>query len=130
MLVDALRKLRICGEEQTESFDSEGFQELFARVKTEFNEKYLHDIHAHLNDLRFLDGTLFTGELGEGNKGTDYILRKPPVKRSRLQRLFGRDKNPGLTFRLHPRVQPAAKALCHFNQNVTHQVATLLYHTP
>src|SRR5260370_34213608 len=99
-----------------ESLDSEGFQELFARVKTEFNEKSLHDIHAHLNDLRFLDGTLFTGELGEGNKGTNYVLRKPPVKRTRLQRLFGGDENPGLTFRLHPRDQRRAKALSELNE--------------
>ena len=126
MLVDALRKLRIFAEKQTESFDSEGFRELFARVKTEFNEKYLHDIHAHLNDLRFLDGTLFTGELGEGNKGTNYILRKPPVKRTRLQRLFGRDKNPGLTFRLHPRDQRGAKALGELNEKGITQIATLL----
>jgi hypothetical protein len=126
MLVDALRKLRTFSEKQTESFDSEGFRELFARVKTEFHEKYLHDIHAHLNDLRFLDGTLFTGELGEGNKGTNYILRKPPVKRTRLQRLFGGDQNPGLTFRLHPRDQRGAKALGELNEKGITQVATLL----
>ncbi len=126
MLLDALRKLRIFAEKQADSFDSEGFRELFARVKTEFNEKYLHDIHAHLDDLRFLDGTLFTGELGEGNKGTDYILRKPPVKRSRLQRLFGRDKNPGITFRLHPRDQRGAKALGELNEKGITQIATLL----
>ena len=126
MLVDALRKLRIFAEKQTESFDSEGFRELFARLKSEFNEKYLHEIHAHLNELRFLDGTLFTGELGEGNKGTNYILRKSPVKRTRLQRLFGRDKNPGLTFRLHPRDQRGAKALGELNEKGITQVAILL----
>ncbi len=126
MLGDALRKLRIFAEKQTASFDSEGFRDLFARLKSEFTESYLHQIHGHLEDLRFLDGTLFTAELGEGNKGANYVLRKSPVRRTRLQRLFGRDKNPGLVFRLHPRDQRGAKALGELNEKGITQIATQL----
>ncbi len=30
------------------------------------------------NGLRFRNGTLISAELGDGNKGVNYILRKPP----------------------------------------------------
>ena len=95
MLSDALRKLRLLAEKQTGGFESVGFRELFARLKSELTEEYLRQIHERLEDLRFLDGTLFTGELGEGNRGTNYVLRKSPVKRTWLQRWLRRDNQPG-----------------------------------
>ena len=123
MLVGALRKLRILAEKQTGSFDSEGFRRLFEVLKRELNEEYLEEIHTHLKELRFLDGALISAELGEGNKGTNYVLRKAPAKRTR--RLFG-DKEPGYTFRLHPRDQRGAKALGELNEKGITQVATVL----
>jgi len=69
---------------------------------------------------------LITAKLGEGNRGTDYILQKSPVKRTRFQRLFGLDKQPGFTFRLHPRDQRGAKALGEYNEKGITQTATVL----
>jgi DNA mismatch repair ATPase MutS len=125
-LSDALRKLRLLAEKQTGGFESVGFRELFARLKSELTEEYLRQIHEHLEDLRFLDGTLFTGELGEGNRGTNYVLRKSPVKRTWLQRWLRRDNQPGFTFRLHPRDQRGAKALGELNEKGITHVATVL----
>jgi DNA mismatch repair ATPase MutS len=124
MLVDALRKLRMLAEKQTAGFESAGFRRLFAALHSELNEEYLENINAHLKDLRFLDGTLITAELGEGNKGANYILRKSTAKRTRFKRLF--DKEPGFTFRLHPRDQRGAKALGELNEKGITHVATVL----
>jgi DNA mismatch repair ATPase MutS len=126
MLVDVLRKLRHLAEKQTQGFDSDGFRNLFARLKRELTDEYLHDVQNHLKDLRFVDGTLITAKLGEGNRGSDYILQKSPVKRTRFQRLFGLDKQPGFTFRLHPRDQRGAKALGEYNEKGITQTATVL----
>jgi DNA mismatch repair ATPase MutS len=126
MLVDVLRKLRHLAEKQTEGFDSDGFRHLFARLKHELTDEYLHDVQMHLKDLRFIDGTLITAKLGEGNRGAGYMLQKSPVKRTRLQRMFGFDKQPGFTFRLHPRDQRGAKALGEYNEKGITQTATAL----
>jgi DNA mismatch repair ATPase MutS len=126
MLVDVLRKLRHLAEKQTEGFDSEGFRNLFTRLRRELTDEYLHDVQVHLKDLRFIDGTLITARLGEGNRGANYVLQKSPVKRSRLQRLFGIDKQSGFTFRLHPRDQRGAKALGEYNEKGITQTATVL----
>jgi DNA mismatch repair ATPase MutS len=126
MLVDVLRKLRHLAEKQTEGFDSDGFRNLFARLRSELTDEYLHDIHVHLKDLRFIDGTLITAKLGEGNRGANYILQKSPVKRTRFQRLLGIDKQPGFTFRLHPRDQRGAKALGEYNEKGITETATVL----
>ena len=126
MFVDVLRKLRHLAEKQNQGFDSDGFRNLFARLKRELTDEYLHDVQNHLKDLRFIDGTLITAKLGEGNRGTNYLLQKSPIKRSRFQRLFGFGKQSGFTFRLHPRDQRGAKALGEYNEKGITQTATVL----
>ena len=126
MFVDVLRKLRHLAEKQNQGFDSDGFRNLFARLKRELTDEYLHDVQNHLKDLRFIDGTLITAKLGEGNRGTNYLLQKSPIKRSRFQRLFGFEKQSGFTFRLHPRDQRGAKALGEYNEKGITQTATVL----
>src|SRR6202050_2346415 len=126
MFVDVLRKLRHLAEKQNQGFDSDGFRNLFDRLKRELTDEYLHDVQTHLKDLRFIDGTLINAKLGEGNRGTNYVLQKSPVKRTRFQRLLGLDKQPGFTFRLHPRDQSGVKALGEYNEKGITQTATVL----
>ena len=40
--------------------------------------EYLQAFEDHLERLAFPNGALISAELGQGNKGVDYILRKPP----------------------------------------------------
>ncbi|MGB8828058.1 MAG: hypothetical protein WCC72_01380, partial [Dehalococcoidales bacterium] len=61
--------------------------------------------------LEFHHGILIGVELGRGNEGTNYILRKPLDKKlSLVQRLFTK-KSPVYTFRIETRDEGGSKAL-------------------
>ena len=81
MFVGALKKLRVIADEHAGKFNSEGFSNLFVLLKTELNDTYFADMESHLEELKFRDGHLMSAELGKGNKGTNYILRKFPARR-------------------------------------------------
>lgn len=80
MFVIALRKLRLIAEQHADDFQSEGFTALFAMLQRELGEDYLDLIQEHLRVLRFDRGVLVSAELGPGNKGRNYILRKPATQ--------------------------------------------------
>lgn len=81
MFVVALKKLRAIADEHAGKFTSEGFSNLFTLLKTEMNDAYFADMENHLEELKFRDGHLMSAQLGKGNKGTSYILRKFPPRR-------------------------------------------------
>jgi DNA mismatch repair ATPase MutS len=68
-------------------------------------------VEAHLKQVKFRDGVLISAELGKGNKGTNYVLRKPLADgRHWLARLLAQ-RPPAYTFRLHPRDESGFRAL-------------------
>lgn len=81
MFVATLKKLRAIADEQAGKFVSEGFSNLFVLLKTELNDAYFADMESHLEELKFRDGHLMSAQLGKGNKGANYILRKFPARR-------------------------------------------------
>jgi DNA mismatch repair ATPase MutS len=77
ILVEQIKKLRHLTDEHGASFRSEGFTRLFRTLAEELNDEYLSIVEDHLRRLAFRRGVLMSAELGKGNKGTHYILRKP-----------------------------------------------------
>ena len=111
MLVDALRKIRDVADEQGKQFDSEGFTNFFGMLKKELADEYLARIQSHLKMLKFSDGVLISAELGEGNKGGHYILRRTEEeKKSWLKRVLTKKPNQ-YTFRIAERDESGARAL-------------------
>ena len=88
MFAGALRDLRRYADEHAAQFRSPGFQALFAMLQQELSDAYLAEINDHLKALRFSHGVLVSARLGEGNKGTDYVLRAQPDKTGWLERLL------------------------------------------
>jgi len=83
-------------------------------------------IQNHLRELKFRDGVLISAELGEGNKGTHYILRKPQDKKqSWLQRIFAK-KTPAYTIQISDRDESGAKALSELKDRGINLVANAL----
>ena len=78
IFVESLKRLRHAVDEHAPRFRSQGFKRLFAMLATELNDEYLRTVDDHLQRLAFRQGTLISAELGKGNKGVNYILRKPP----------------------------------------------------
>lgn len=74
--VDVLRRLRELAAERRGSVASEGFSVLFETLRRELDEAYLAEVEGHLRRLRFDDGIIVSAELGPGNRGTNYVLRR------------------------------------------------------
>ena len=96
MFVRHAKKVRNIADEHADQFESEGFTAFFAMLKKELGDEYFASVQNHLRELKFRDGVLISAELGKGNKGTNYVLRKP----RRKAELDGADLC-GETARLH-----------------------------
>ncbi|MGH3494050.1 MAG: MutS-related protein [Sciscionella sp.] len=77
MFVEMLKRLRGISDEHAAAFSSEGFTALFAMLRRELDDAYLERVDDHLRELTFRQGTPITAELGAGNRGSNYVLRKP-----------------------------------------------------
>jgi DNA mismatch repair ATPase MutS len=123
MFVGMLRKLRRVADEHAQAFESEGFLRLFAMLQEELSDEYFARIERHLRQLKFRNGVLISAELGKGNKGKNYVLRKPhDDTRSWMTRLLA-EKPPSYTFTLHPRDEGGHQALSALNDRGLNLVA-------
>ena len=126
MFVDLLKKLKNIADEHADKFESEGFTAFFAMIKKELDDEYFASVQNHLRELQFRGGVLLSAELGKGNEGTDYILRKPQGKnRSWMKRVFAQ-KSPVYTFYIHPRDEHGARALGELRDRGINLVANAL----
>lgn len=112
MFVMLLRKLKRIADEHAEEFESEGFRRFFAMIQQELTEDYFTVVESHLKTLRFKHGVLISAELGNGNEGRNYLLRKPnPDDRFWIKRVLLSHKSPVYSYTLHPRDDAGARAL-------------------
>jgi len=126
MFVGMLRRLRQIADRDGADFESEAFVRLFAMLKAELNDAYLASIEGHLKRLGFRGGVLISAQLGTGNKGINYVLRRgPDAKVGWLQRLFG-PKPRGYTYYLHPRDETGARCLSELKDQGVNLVANAL----
>lgn len=76
-LAGILRRLREIADVHAASFTSEGFTRFWAMIGKELDDAYLKTVDDHLDELKFRRGTLLSARLGPGNRGRDYVLRRP-----------------------------------------------------
>ncbi len=76
IFIEELKRLRTIAVKHSGSFDSEGFTHLFEMLKQELTDDYFEEMQNHLAALKFKNGVLISAQLGEGNKGKNYKLRK------------------------------------------------------
>ena len=141
-----LKKLRSIADEHAGSFESKGFTAFFSMLKRELGDEYFAKVEDHLTALKFSGGVLISAELGKGNKGTNYVLRKLPYKKQSwleriivdyilprlqdskhtwLKRIFAQE-TPAYTFSLHPRDDAGARALSELRDRGINLVANTL----
>ncbi|MHB1687161.1 MAG: MutS-related protein [Ignavibacteriaceae bacterium] len=126
MFAEMLKKLRNIADQNEKSFDSEGFKRLFGMLRQELSDEYFTRIDEHLRRLKFRDGVQISAELGHGNKGSNYVLRKAhDDKRGWLTRLLSQ-KQPGYTYQIHPRDEAGARALSELRNQGLNIVANAL----
>ncbi len=111
MFVGLLKVLKKIADEHAAEFESPGFRRFFAMIQQELDDEYFRIVENHLKQLKFNDGVLLSAELGPGNEGISYVLRKPnPNEQPWIKRIF----SPGSTvysFSLDPRDEGGARTL-------------------
>jgi DNA mismatch repair ATPase MutS len=110
IFLGTLKTLRSIADQEADKFESQGFKEFFARIKSEISNDYLVESAEHLKELRFRGGILIGARLGRGNKGSSYVLRKPNKQRRWIQRMFERGPRT-YTLRTDDRSEDAAREL-------------------
>jgi DNA mismatch repair ATPase MutS len=126
MFVDMLKKLKDIADKHAGAFESEGFTRLFAMLKTELSDDYFAIVQQHLRTLKFREGVLMSAELGQGNQGTHYILRKPHEKKQGwVERIFA-EKAPAYRFTIDDRDESGARALADLKDRGINLVANAL----
>ncbi len=126
MFVGMLKKLKQIAEEQADTFESEGFQAFFAMLTRELGDDYFASVQHHLKALQFGDGVLISAELGQGDKGSNYLLRQPPDKNQRwIERIFAA-KPPAYSFTIDDRDESGARALSDLKDRGINLVANAL----
>lgn len=126
LFVVILKKLRALADEHASTFQSEGFSAFFAMLHKELSDDYFASIQTHLRELKFRDGVLISAELGQGNKGTHYTLRKPPDQQQRwIERIFA-EKPLTYTFSISDRDESGARALAELKDRGMNLVAHVL----
>lgn len=93
--VDSLRRLRYLADEHGEKFQSDGFVQFFQMLTKELDDEYFRIIQEHLEKLKFENGVLISAQLGKGNRGINYVLRKSlGEKRSWVRRVLPKRRSP------------------------------------
>ena len=126
MFVGALKKLKRLAEKHADAFESEGFTTFFAMLNRELSEDYFARVQRHLQALKFPSGMLMSAELGQGNKGSHYMLRKPPDKKQNLiERVFA-EKPLSYGFTIDERDESGSRALSDLRDRGINLVANAL----
>lgn len=126
MFMGMLKRLKLIADEHSHEFESEGFAAFFTMLKTELADEYFASVQRHLKELKFREGILVSAELGKGNEGTNYVLRKSLGKKPGwIQRIFNRGP-PAFTFRIHERDEAGAQALSELRDRGINLVANAL----
>ena len=110
MFVDLLRQLKQVSVRTAGQFHAAAFQEMFAAIDEELGEEYLGRVETHLRELELREGVLISAELGTGNKGANYTLRKPVRGLRWGGRIFG-GKGEEYNITIAERDESGARAL-------------------
>jgi hypothetical protein len=124
VLADVLKRLRVVADDHAGAFDSEAFSTLFATLARELDDEYLARVDDHLNRLKFANGVLVSAQLGPGNRGAKYVLRKANEP-SLLERLTTR-RPTSYSFSIPARDEHGLQALSALRDRGINLVASAL----
>jgi hypothetical protein len=125
-LLGVLGKLRRVADDNIEQFRSPGFRRFYGMIQSELTDDYFVTITRCLKDLKFSGGVLISARPGRGNKGEQYILRKPHEKDPNLLRRLFTKGPPSRTFHIPDRDENGARALSELEARGINHVANAL----
>ena len=119
---DVLRSLRQAADAVRGQMRSQGVTQLCELFATRFDEPYLVQVEAQLEELSFPRGVLFAARIGRGAAGTAFQLRRPRPQ-SWLSRSLDRS---GQSFELSDRDDEAVESLGRLRDQALAEVAVVL----
>lgn len=133
IFAEILERLRRVADEADSAFQSPGFRRFFAMLRSELDDAYLDRVRDHLERLTFKGGVLMSADLGPGNRGIHYILRRPPdAQRGWLSRLqewvshLGGESEESYTYEVAERDEAGFNALSELRSEGIASVAVAL----
>jgi DNA mismatch repair ATPase MutS len=124
IFVDVLTRLMKIAEGYADKFSSEGFVRLFTMLSSELDDQYFATVKNHLDELRFRHGTLTSAGLGEGNKGTRYVLHK--ARKPSWWERIGMGDHSSYSFQIPDRDDSGFRALAELRERGINLVADAL----
>ncbi len=120
---ERLQRLRLLADQHGGSFSSEGFGILFSMLRAELSDDYLTTVRRHLRQLKFARGVPMSARLGDGHRGTDYVLRgENPPEGSWLDRMLVAGPK-SFSYRLPERDDAGGRALAELRDRGLNLVA-------
>ncbi len=120
--VDVLRRLRQGAVAVRGAMDSTGVTQLFELFATRFDEPYLTEVEAQLEELTFPRGVFFAARIGRGAAGTAFQLRRPRPQ-GWLSRSLDRS---GESFELSDRDDEGVESLARLRDQALAEVAVVV----
>jgi DNA mismatch repair ATPase MutS len=111
LFVGTLERLRRIADEHAQDFRSEGFSVLFEMLSRELGDDYFQAVDDHLQRLRFRDGVLVSAQLGKGNKGVSYVLRKNERAKRGWRMRISKNNRSEYTLRISDRDESGHRTL-------------------
>ncbi len=126
MFLGILKQLRTIAERHEQDFASEGFVQFFSMLRSGLDDEYLERARDQLRRVEFRGGILMSARLGRGNRGEGYVLRDYEPRLARWFRRLFPIREPGYTYRLHPRDENGARAMSELGDRGVNLVADAL----
>jgi len=123
MFLTKLQQVRAVADKQGAVFQSEGFTRFFQMISTELDDAYLASVETHLKELTLDRGVLMNVQLGQANKGENYVLQHSR-RESLLERIGIAEK--GYSFRIADRDIGGHRALSDLRDQAINDVADAL----
>jgi len=109
--VDVLNRLRRIAADQVGECRSDGLRRFFEMIVAELDDDYIRTVEGHLKRLQSGGGVLLSAELGAGNRGTGYVLRRLADGRRGWRARIGLPDRPSLTYTIPDRDENGMRAL-------------------
>jgi DNA mismatch repair ATPase MutS len=123
MYTGLLKSLKQIADQHAEDFESQGLQRFFQMVRQELDDAYFTEVEMHIKTLKFDRGVFVSAELGPGNEGVNYTLRRSNREREGWMNRAFAHKSPSYTHILHPKDDYGARALADIRDQGINPVA-------
>jgi hypothetical protein len=123
VLMGFLRRLRDVADPAAGRFSSEGLARFFGMITTDLDDEYFRAVDTQLQRLRFPDGVVVGAELGIGNRGSGYVLRRPGQASADRPRWLVRQRPAAFTIQIPEREDSSVQALVRLREQALNLVA-------